>query len=241
MSYILEALKKAEAERHTGVPQAAQIVPGFGTSPAARSASRMPWLWVAIPVTTAGLLAAIWLGTRESTQSTPANVATVAVASAPSVPNPPVAEAPAPPTLAQDAVPKAPPAAAVTRTNDGDAEPARTIDKPIDKPKEKPARKPVEKKRPSETVDTKTAKAAATPAEPPIPTLRELPEHVQREVPPFKLGGYIYAGNRADRSILVNNRLLREGDEIAPGLVLETMMPNGMVLSYRGHRFRASY
>jgi len=243
MSYILEALKKAEAERHTGVPQAAQMVPGFSTLPSAGGASRAAWLWAALPVTAIGLLAAVWLGTREST---PADVATVSVASAPYVPStsntqvrPAVAAQK--PALAEDAVPKAPSAADVAKRDDDGVDAAKTIEKPTEKPREKPARKPVDKKRAPETVDTRTAKAAATPAEPPIPTLRELPEQVQRDVPPFKLGGYIYSGNRADRSVLVNNRLLREGEEIAPGLLLEQMMPNGMVLSYRGHRFRASY
>ena len=55
------------------------------------------------------------------------------------------------------------------------------------------------------------------------------------------IGGYIYSGSRADRSVLINNRLLREGDEIAPGFMLEQMMPNGMVLSYKGYRYRTSY
>jgi len=74
-----------------------------------------------------------------------------------------------------------------------------------------------------------------------VATLRELPPQIQREIPAMTVGGYIYSGNKADRSVLINNRLMREGDEVAPGLVLEKMMPNGMVLNYKGYRYRAGY
>ncbi|GAB3554197.1 hypothetical protein GCM10027343_41900 [Noviherbaspirillum agri] len=239
MSYILEALKKAEAERHTGVPQAAQMMPGFSTSTAAGRRSRAPWLWTGLVVAAAGLLAAAWIGTRDNESE---RVATASVAPAPSAPSTDKTQAPAP--TAEEAPPEATTPVAIARRDAEVVEPAKTIVEPEEKPKSKPVRKPVEKKRPPETVDTRTAKAAAMPAQapqPPVPTLRELPEQIQREVPSFKLGGYIYSGNRADRSILVNNRLLREGEEIEPGLVLEQMMAKGMVLSYRGHRFRVSY
>jgi general secretion pathway protein B len=83
--------------------------------------------------------------------------------------------------------------------------------------------------------------APAAPVEPPLPGLRELPEQIQREIPTLAIGGYIYSGNKADRSVLINNRLMRDGDEIAPGLQLEKMMPNGMVLNYKGYRYRITY
>ena len=105
------------------------------------------------------------------------------------------------------------------------------------KPKEKPAKKRAEKK----ATPAATEPKAAQTAEPPIPTLRELPENVQREIPTLAVGGYIYSGNKADRSVLINQRLLREGEEVAPGLVLEKMLPNGMVLNYRGQRYRTGY
>lgn len=74
-----------------------------------------------------------------------------------------------------------------------------------------------------------------------IAALRELPEHLQRSIPPLSVGGYIYSANPAERSILLNNRLVREGEQITSGLTLEKMMPKEAVLNYQGQRFRLSY
>jgi general secretion pathway protein B len=99
----------------------------------------------------------------------------------------------------------------------------------------KPPAKPAEKKH--APAETKTAE----PAAPLPPPLRELPDNIQREIPPLKVGGYIYSGSKADRTVIINGRLLHEGEEAAPGLILEKMMPNGMVLNYRGYRYRSGY
>ena len=117
-----------------------------------------------------------------------------------------------------------PPATAVAKEAASDAPHVRA---------RKPAR-PMEKKHPAEI---KTAE----PAAPPPPTLRELPDNIRRDIPPLTIGGYIYSGNKEDRSVIINGRLLHEGEEAAPGLTLEKMMPNGMVLNFRGHRYRSSY
>ena len=74
-----------------------------------------------------------------------------------------------------------------------------------------------------------------------IMTLRELPDAIQQQIPALQVGGYIYSATPADRSVLINNHLLREGEEITPGLKLEKMMPHGMVLHFQGYRFRVSY
>ncbi|MFD2272525.1 general secretion pathway protein GspB [Undibacterium arcticum] len=55
------------------------------------------------------------------------------------------------------------------------------------------------------------------------------------------VGGYIYSDNQADRQLLINKSLRREGDEVATGLVLEKMSPHSAILNYRGYRYRISY
>jgi general secretion pathway protein B len=85
------------------------------------------------------------------------------------------------------------------------------------------------------------APASDSPPEARVATLRELPENIQREIPALTIGGYIYSNNQSERSVLINKRLLHEGDEVAPGLVLEKMLPKEAVLSYKGHRYRISY
>jgi general secretion pathway protein B len=217
MSLILDALKKAEAERNGDTARSVQMPPVFHSSQRRPSVWRKPWSWSVLAVSAVAIGTAAWIYTAPGT----APVVTQQVASAQVESKMPTATQPP----AQTATPKeAPPVAEL----------------PPAKPKEKSARKPVEKKR-SPAARESTVAAASAPAEPPVPTLRELPEHIQREIPALTIGGYIYSGNKADRSVLINKRLLREGDEVAPGLTLEKMMPNGMVMNYKGYRYRAGY
>lgn len=74
-----------------------------------------------------------------------------------------------------------------------------------------------------------------------VATLRELPENIQREIPALTISGYIYSNIPSERSVLINKKLLHEGDEIASGLTLEKMMPKEAVLNYKGYRYRMSY
>lgn len=189
MSYILDALKRAEAQRH-GIQSARSALPAsFVAPPASRRATRLlPWIALLAAGSAAAILAFTVLRTPE-----PAAPATIV--------------APAP----------VQPAAAVT--------PTAVIIPPSSPAAPLPVQDlPVEKARPAA-----------------LGTLRDLPPQVQREIPPLVIGGYLYSPEPADRSVLINNRLRREGDEIAPGLILESLQADGMVLDYRGYRYRSNY
>jgi general secretion pathway protein B len=84
------------------------------------------------------------------------------------------------------------------------------------------------------------AKAPAAP-EQPLAGLRDLPEHIQKEMPAMLINGYIYANRPSDRSMIINNKLMHEGEQVAPGLTLEKMLPREAVMNYRGYRYRVSY
>ena len=189
MSYIMEALKKAEAERHAGAASALPraLFQGGGRH---MPAWRKPWPWALLTAWAAIVGGAAWFVTR-----TPAE--------------PAARPAPAP----------APVAIAV---------------KEEEKPREQALKKPPEKK----TVPSETK---PVPSEAPLLALHELPEHIQREIPTLSVGGYIYSGNKADRSVLIDKRLLHEGEQIAPGLTLEKLTQSGMVLNYKGYRYRTGY
>lgn len=79
------------------------------------------------------------------------------------------------------------------------------------------------------------------PLEENAPPLSQLPEAIQREVPRIAVGGYIYSANPADRLLLIDKVLRREGEEVAPGLVLERLLPKAAVMNYRGYRYRHPY
>ncbi len=95
--------------------------------------------------------------------------------------------------------------------------------------------------------------AVAVPAAPPppvvepaapeenLPYLSQLPEPQRSEAPKVSFGGYMYSKNPADRMLIVDKVLRREGEEVAPGLVLEQLQSKAAVLNYRGTRYRMAY
>ena len=94
---------------------------------------------------------------------------------------------------------------------------------------------------PARAPDPAPAARPPEPVEDNLRTLQQLPEAIQREVPRVSVGGYIYSPNPADRLLLVDKMLRREGEELAPGLVLERLMPKYAVMNYRGTRYRVAY
>ena len=87
---------------------------------------------------------------------------------------------------------------------------------------------------------------AAAPAEAPapeenLPFMNQLPEQQRNEVPKVSFGGYMYSKNPADRLLLIDKVLRHEGEEVAPGLVLEQLQPKAAVMNYRGTRYRVAY
>lgn len=213
MSYILEALKKAQAERARGaVPGVdAQPVP---TIPSRASVSIGIWA-VTVLVLLATSVLLYWQGPwLHSGPDSPAPVAQAPEAIAPPAPVP----AATPPKAAAAPEPPASPSAPAAPT--APAKPLRKLGERA--PGDPPA-------------------AAAPPAPERIALLQDLPAQIQREIPTLAINGYIYASNPADRSVLINNRLRREGDTLAEGFVLEKLLPREMVLNYRGYRYRVSY
>jgi general secretion pathway protein B len=85
------------------------------------------------------------------------------------------------------------------------------------------------------------ATAPAPSPEDSLPYLAQLPDAMQREVPRVAFGGYMYSANPADRLLLVDKTLRHEGEEVAPGLVLEKLLPKAAVMNFRGMRYRVPY
>ena len=118
-----------------------------------------------------------------------------------------------------------------------EARPVRT------KPAAAPAPAPVA---PPSTPPREAAPAPATVTAQPggdesLRTLQQLPDALQREIPKLAFGGYIYSPTPGESLLLVDKMLRREGEEVAPGLVLERLTPKAAVMSYRGTRYRAPY
>ena len=226
MSYILEALRKADAERERGaVPDLhAQLLPPGAAEVQAEPprTSVLPWLAV-------GVLLAIVAGGAWYLLGRDAPVA-VAIA-------PPVS--PAPPMAAASAAPaaSAPPAAASTPAVAASAaEPAAA---PAPKPvaKAAPPRRPPPPRPPPREVPP-AAKAVATVR---VPALGELPGDLRQQVPPLVISGSVYSPQASARMVVVNGQVFQEGSNLAPELKLEQIRQKAAVFSIRGQLFEVSF
>jgi general secretion pathway protein B len=228
VSLILDALRKADAERERGsVPSlhSQPVVPPSAEAPP-RARARPNWLWIAlgIAVGLAGAAAWVMLG-RDAPQSG------APTAQAPAPPGasatPPVA--PAPPSATSPAVaiaPASPSSAAV-------AEPA-----PWPQPEERKAAA-----RPEAKGDAPVRVIGNVPpaAEPQIYTREQLPPEIRAALPQFAIGGSMYSPSPAARSLIVNGQLYREKDRLTPDLTLEEVKLKAAVFSFRGYRFEVLF
>lgn len=261
MSYILEALKKAQAERQLGnaptihapsvhaTPQAASgrkpLVIGFAAGAVLVAGALFAWRQQTPKVADAGQAA------QQASVASPM-AAPHAVTARQPAPMPSAAQAPAvKPPLAE-----ASPGAQVALVQDAagtEPETRRAQVKPVtEKPAAKvaatsPAAKPAAPPDAAPAhVPSRAEQAVAAPAPAPavpsadenLRTLNELPDSVRLNVPRVGFGGYMYSPNPADRLVLIDRILRREGEEVAPGLVLEKVLPKAAVMNYRGNRYR---
>lgn len=72
----------------------------------------------------------------------------------------------------------------------------------------------------------------------PVPFINELPAAKRQELPAMKFAGHTYSTIAKDRLIIINNGIKREGDAVAPGLKLEEITWDGVILNFRGLRFQ---
>ena len=229
MSYILEALKKSQAERQLGELPSIHAPQVQLHDAAASGTGRHAPVWLALGGVTVAVAAALlfWQPWQAGTAA-PAAAAVVPAVLAQAVPAPlPVAAPPAAVTPAPVAA-FVPPAATAAPVHHA---------RPVAEPKQET---------PGQAVSPPVA--APAPAVPPtpaaeesVPGMRDLPEPIQRQIPAIAIGGYIYSKNPADRLLLIDKVLRHEGEELAPGLVLEKLQPKAAIFSFKGYRYRVQY
>jgi general secretion pathway protein B len=211
MSYILDALRRAEAERERGQ------LPGLHTQPVAISSTAptpvgprpvLPWMGVLAALLLLGTL--LWWLLPRSTAHEP-----VVLAASPQVP-------PAPAT----ALPAPPPAPAVITP----AEAVKVVPViPVQAPRAA-----------TESAPTGTAASAASAAPAIVPWDR-LPESQRRLMPVLAIGGAIWSESATNRMLIVSGQLLHEGDSAAPGVVLEQIRAKSAVLRWKDLRYEVSF
>ena len=86
---------------------------------------------------------------------------------------------------------------------------------------------------PNDTIDE-------TVQEQKIIAMTELPLAIQQEIPKMSISGHAYSTVPKERIVGINDRLLQEGEYLAPGLRLEQITADGLVFSYKKYLFRHS-
>ena len=228
MSFILDALRKSEAERQDGRP------PGLADVRRAAPRSRAAlWAPLALGVLLANLLL-LWLIWRGQAP-TPASVA---VPSAP-VPVPAVTMAPpAPPPTA--APPSNVPAA--TASPDTPPEPPREV-RPLARetlpraPTAPAAASPPTPPDASGAGQPRAAEPPPTAEEMGLPRLEELVGSGRLNLPALALELHVWSERPASRFVFINSARYREGERLAEGPMVEQITTGGVVLSQNGERF----
>ena len=223
MSYILDALKRADADRdrqRAAVPDLhAQSDAYPFREPAASSAPR--WWLGGAALAALGIAGLAWwlLGASDAPVAgappvaVPANVPLGVPAAQPAPQPAAVTPAAAVPGPAATAPPVVPPAAAPS---------------PSPPPQPRP-----EPRRPS---PVPAPVPAAVPPER-MPLYAALPAAVRSQMPALSVNGSVYSRTRGSRIVILNGQVFREGDRPTEGLVVEEIRLKSSVLSIRGTRF----
>lgn len=238
MSYILDALRKADQQRQQGAAPTLSSV----QLPAEEAGPRvLPWLLgLAATVFIAGILIGWLQPWKAEPPPGPLPAVEAFVAKAPAAaPQPPPRHQPVPPA---PPLPAPAPVAAVAmapapvQTPPAVARPAM--------PAVVAATLPVVAVRTPAAATPEPAVAAAAKSAP-VPEQKvmakaELPPAIQQELPAMSVSLHAYSAKPGNRLVSINNQLLNEGDSLTPGLVLQEITRQDMIFSYKGYRFRQS-
>ena len=229
MSYILDALKKSEAQRHAGtIPT---VVAPHGApieSPRTGRLGTLGWIVAALAM----VLGAAWWA-RQILER-PAHDVTASPAA-------PVAPMPAPARAENAAAPGSGESArggeAIPRLKLAISLPAR--EQPAQEPagESLPAAPRVSAPPPPATMAPEPAQEASPPPRATLLLYGELPPTIRQALPPLVVGGFA-AGDSGGNMAMVDDRLVHEGEELAPGIRVEKILPDTVEFSYKGYRFR---
>ncbi len=227
MSYILDALRRAEAQRERGAVPGIHAQPG-ATRPAhagrERGGNPLWWALAALAVVAAASLAWLLSGRAAPREVVVAPPAPVVVASPAPAPAPAPALPPAPVAVPPPQASPAPATAAKTETARARAAASRPR-----------AAAPAASAAPVQNA------APPTPAAPRIYTREELPGDIRGQLPQVKISGSSWSENPAHRMLIANGQVFHENEKISADLTVEQIRAQAVVLNFRGYRYLVPY
>jgi general secretion pathway protein B len=94
--------------------------------------------------------------------------------------------------------------------------------------------------------ETPAKKPVATNTRPETPAIsrksdiidyHELPESIKQQLPAIIISAHVYSSNPLQRSIVINNNFMEEGEYVIDGLILHEITTDGAVFNYQGTLF----
>lgn len=249
MSYILDALKKAEQARGRGKAPDLFAVQSDDTPIARRPV--WPWVVAGLLVVNAAALS-YWFQRRPAAASalppelSPPQSKVLPTAPVVASASPPVTiDLPARRPVQETRVPRATKPATASPVYPKAAPKKPDAPRPADKLIAKTeVMTPPAQTAPMNSPPLAAAENAASPTsaetarDTRVLRLAELPVDVQQEVPRMAVSLHMYSGKPANRLVNVNDKTMHEGEELIPGLKLLEITPDGMVFSYKTYTFR---
>ena len=227
MSYILDALKRADAERDRGA------VPGLHTAPvhvSTASGQQQRFRLLSLILAGIGLLAvcgALWRWQNP----VPSSLAIASGISVPVVISTPLPVAVVVPATTFTPAPQPPPqmpsVAAVAATSRA-ISPAAAVPAGVTKlanvDKELQTQKPVAS---PVTVTTGT----------PIMSIAQLPPDISQALPKLAISGSTWSDNPAYRMVILNGQVFHEGEKPSVDLILEQITAKAVIFNFKGYRY----
>jgi len=239
MSFILDALRKSDQDRQRAA------VPGVQTmhAPAAAAARRRLWPYALLITAVAGGAGVFVLWPKlQAPSSTMTQAPTPGAEKATTMKPPPSA----PPVVASV---KSVQTEAGGKSAENTPEPQDVAPLSPEVPQTPAPMKSAEEgqiaqEEPVEWIEISPPESAGsapeimeTAGETSIPSVHGLPPSVQQQLPAINIAAQIYDSDPSARMAIINDRSLREGGMVAPGLVLEKIDEGGIILNFQGQRF----
>jgi general secretion pathway protein B len=222
MSFILDALKKSESDRQRQSGPAlyeVKVAPPRGGLP--------PWAVAVVILLAINLMIGLWMLLRHPLARPATETAAAAAPVAAPLPVAPATlqitaptvapAAPAPIAAAQ----AAPVAAGAAGTDGGHADPLTPEDFA-------PASEPA-----TSALGGHVRRGTGTG----VPLYQDAASTAGTQIPQLRLDLHAYAARPQDRFVMINMHKVREGDTLPEGVRVDSITPDGAVLSYKGSSF----
>ncbi|NOQ90644.1 MAG: GspB domain-containing protein [Gammaproteobacteria bacterium] len=228
MSYILDALKKSEQERgHGNIPDVQTV---HSSSLNYRDDKRVIWPYILIAAVTLNLLAITYfIINKEEPVNNQVTIPVLQTTSSENKAKSTVANKP-------EQLPAQQPQQQFKQIDDSITAVDNQTDKDPVVSTVAPAEKSVKHSDNTQSTSTQTNRQTTDYAAAVI-DFYELPESIKQQLPTITISAHVYSSNPLQRSIVINNNFMEEGEYVLDGLILYEITADGAIFNFQGTLF----